>query len=72
MLQILANRRLLGAAAVAGALIAVVLWPTTIQVDVASVVRGPLVMTVDEEGVTRVCDRFIVSAPVSGRVLRIG
>jgi HlyD family secretion protein len=30
-----------------------------------------LVVTVDEEGVTRVRDRYIVSAPVSGRVLRI-
>ena len=37
----------------------------------AAVSRGPLVVTVDEEGVTRVRDRFIVSAPVSGRVLRI-
>ena len=35
------------------------------------VARGPLVVTVDEEGVTRVRDRFVVSAPVSGRVLRI-
>ncbi len=71
MLRMLANRRLLGAAAVIGSLIAVALWPTTIHVDTASIARGPLVVTVDEEGVTRVCDRFIVSAPVSGRVLRI-
>jgi HlyD family secretion protein len=28
-------------------------------------------VTVDEEGVTRVRDRFVVSSPVSGRVLRI-
>jgi HlyD family secretion protein len=47
------------------------MWPTTVQVDVAVVSSGPLVVTVDEEGVTRVRDRFIVSAPVSGRVLRI-
>ena len=33
--------------------------------------RGPLVVTVDEEGLTRVRDRFVVSAPVGGRVLRI-
>jgi HlyD family secretion protein len=30
-----------------------------------------LTVTVDEEGVTRVRDRFVVAAPVSGRVLRI-
>jgi HlyD family secretion protein len=52
-------------------LLAVVLWPTAVQVDVAAVSTGPLVVTVDEEGVTRVRDRFVVSAPVSGRVLRI-
>lgn len=71
MLRLLANRRLLGAAAVIGVLIAVALWPNTTDVDVASVASGPLIVTVDEEGVTRVRDRFIVSAPVSGRVLRI-
>jgi HlyD family secretion protein len=71
MLRLLANRRLLGATAVIGVLIAVALWPNTTDVDVASVASGPLIVTVDEEGVTRVRDRFIVSAPVSGRVLRI-
>jgi HlyD family secretion protein len=71
MLRLLVNRRVLGFAAVIGGLLAVVLWPTAVQVDVAAVSTGPLVVTVDEEGVTRVRDRFIVSAPVSGRVLRI-
>jgi HlyD family secretion protein len=71
VLHLLANRRILGSVAVIVGLIAIVLWPTTFQVDVASVSRGPLLVTVDEEGVTRVRDRFIVSAPVSGRVLRI-
>lgn len=71
MLRLLTNRRVLGFAAVIAGLLAVVLWPTAVQVDVAAVSTGPLVVTVDEEGVTRVRDRFIVSAPVSGRVLRI-
>ena len=71
MLRVLINRRVLGFAAVIAGLLAVVLWPTAVQVDVAAVSTGPLVVTVDEEGVTRVRDRFIVSAPVSGRVLRI-
>jgi HlyD family secretion protein len=71
MLRLLANRRVLGLAAVVAGLIAVVVWPATFPVDVASVARGSLVVTVDEEGVTRVRDRYIVSAPVSGRVLRI-
>jgi HlyD family secretion protein len=42
-----------------------------VAVDVAAVSRGPLVVTVDEEGRTRVRDRFVVTAPVAGRVLRI-
>jgi HlyD family secretion protein len=71
MLRLLTNRRVLGFAAVIAGLLAVVLWPTAAQVDVAAVSTGPLVVTVDEEGMTRVRDRFIVSAPVSGRVLRI-
>lgn len=47
------------------------LWPTSLEVDTTSVTRGPLVVTVDEEGETRVRDRFVVSAPVAGRVMRI-
>jgi HlyD family secretion protein len=71
VLKILFNRRVLLAVAVIGGLLAVAMWPTPVPVDVGSVVRGPLVVTVDEEGVTRVRDRFVISAPVSGRVLRI-
>lgn len=67
----LRHRRVLLAIALVGGLLAVALWPTTVQVDVAMVTRGPLVVTVDEEGETRVRDRFVVSAPVAGRVLRI-
>ena len=36
MLRLLANRRVLGSAAVIAGLFAVVMWPTTTQVDVAS------------------------------------
>ena len=71
MRRVLLNIRLLiGFAALAG-LLAVALWPRPAAVDLATVNRGPLVVTVDEEGVTRVRERFIVSSPVAGRVLRI-
>ncbi len=33
--------------------------------------RGPLVVTLDEEGETRVRDRFDINAPVAGELLRI-
>lgn len=71
MLRLLFNRRVLLIAGGVGVLLAIALWPKTITVDVGAVERGPLVVTVDDEGVTRVRDRFVVSAPVAGRVLRI-
>jgi len=45
--------------------------PRPIAVDVAAVARGTLQVTVDREGKTRVHDRYLVSAPVAGRVERI-
>ena len=71
MLRILTNRRVLVSLVIVGGLLAVALWPTTLTVDMATVSRGALVVTVDEEGRTRVRDRFVVSAPVTGRLLRI-
>lgn len=40
-------------------------------VDTVRVERGPLRVTLDHEGKTRVRDRFVVSSPLAGRVLRI-
>jgi len=45
--------------------------PQAIPVDFAQATRGPLVVTLDEEGETRVRDVFVVSAPVAGRARRI-
>jgi HlyD family secretion protein len=71
MTSLLTDRRLWLSALVVGTLAAVALWPRAVAVDLASVSRGPLVVTIDEEGRTRVRDRFVVTAPVAGRVLRI-
>jgi len=71
MLRLLTDGRLWLSAVVIGSLIAVALWPSAVAVDTATVSRGPLVVTIDEEGRTRVRDRFVVTAPVAGRVLRI-
>lgn len=51
--------------------LAFALRPGSVPVDLAVVERGLLRVTIDEEGETRVRDRFVVSAPVAGRVLRI-
>lgn len=52
-------------------LIVLAMRPQPVPADFATVERGPLQVTVDEEGETRVRDRFMVSAPQAGRVLRI-
>jgi len=70
-MRVLRNPRLLGVVAVVVAILAVALWPSAIEVEVASVDRGRLQVTIDEEGETRVRERFVVSAPVMGRVERI-
>lgn len=62
---------MLGGVVLVGGLLAVGLWPRTEPVDVATVAQGPLMVTVEDEGRTRVHDRFLVSAPVAGRVLRL-
>jgi len=71
MRRLLLNTRILIGFVAFAALLAVAVWPRPTIVDVATATRGPLVVTVDEEGVTRVRERFIVSSPVAGRVLRI-
>lgn len=52
------------------AVFAWLLWPQPVPVEAARVVRGHMEATVDEEGVNRVRDVYVVSAPVSGRVER--
>ena len=47
------------------------LMPGPIPVDIAKVTRGPLRVTIEEEGKTRVMDRFVISAPVAGFARRI-
>jgi HlyD family secretion protein len=63
--------RIAGIVVVVGGLVVASLWPERIEVEVAQVAHGPMDVTIDEEGETRVRERFTVSAPVSGRLLRI-
>jgi HlyD family secretion protein len=49
-----------------------VAMPKRVDVQVAEVALGPLEVTLDEEGETRVRERFLVSAPIAGKVERIG
>jgi HlyD family secretion protein len=45
--------------------------PARVEVDTARVERGPLRVTVDREGKTRVRERYVVSSPLAGRIQRI-
>ncbi len=60
-----------GGALVILVLLALALRPQPVPADFAVVERGPLRVTVDEEGETRVRDRFVISAPLPGKLLRI-
>lgn len=71
MIRLLKNPRVIVGALIIAGVIAVALWPEAVEVDVVRVERGPMLVTIDEEGETRVRDRFVVSAPVSGRLQRI-
>lgn len=47
------------------------LAPKAIPVDLSTVTRGPLIVTLDHEGRTRAKDIFVISAPLPGHVQRI-
>ncbi|MCU7795655.1 MAG: HlyD family efflux transporter periplasmic adaptor subunit [Candidatus Thiodiazotropha sp. (ex Myrtea spinifera)] len=55
-------------------LLSTLVWafiPKPVPVDLLTLTPGELVVTVDEEGETRVQDVFVLSAPISGRAMRI-
>ncbi len=66
------RRALLGIALAAIAAVVVYAFlPQAVPVDAATITRGPMRVTVDDEGKTRVVDRFVVHAPISGRLRRL-
>ena len=46
--------------------------PRTQEVDFVRVMRGPIQVTIEEEGRTRLRERFVISAPTAGYLRRIG
>ncbi len=53
------------------ALIVAGMWPSAIPVETDLVRRGDLVVTVNEEGMTQVRHRYVVSAPAAGQLRRV-
>lgn len=45
--------------------------PKAVDVDLVDVSRGPLQVTIEEEGRTRLKERFVISAPTAGYMRRI-
>ncbi len=61
-----------GGAALALAL--TVAWafaPKPVEVELATATQGPFETTIDEDGKTRLADRYVVSAPLAGTLARI-
>lgn len=56
--------------AVVGAIVMAFL-PQPVVVETAAAERGPLRVTVDEDGQTRIKDKYIVSSPLAGQLQRI-
>ena len=57
---------------VAGGALAWLFRPQPVPVDLATIATGPIQLTVSDEGETRVKDVFVVSAPLTGLMRRIG
>lgn len=45
--------------------------PKPVEVDFGEVTLGPLVVTVNEDGETRIRDPYLISSPLAGRLLRV-
>jgi HlyD family secretion protein len=70
-MRVLKRIRLLIGVLVVAAIVTVAVWPEAVTVDVATATTGPMQVSIDEDGETRVRHRFVISAPVAGRVDRI-
>lgn len=45
-------------------------WPKPVSVETVEVKRAPMTVSIEEEGRTRVIDRYVISAPVDGTTCR--
>lgn len=67
------TKRLIGAAALVAIVggLAWFAWPGPVLVDLATVAKGPIDVTADDDGKAHVRHVYTVSAPIAGKVLRI-
>lgn len=55
---------------VVGAAVYWVVRPAPVPVEMAKIARGTFALTLEEDGITRVRDRYVVTTPVAGLLLR--
>jgi HlyD family secretion protein len=68
------TKRRWGVVAIGAGVLAAAGWalvPNPVDVEVVKVSRGPLTVSMSEDGITRVRERYEVAAPVAGRLLRV-
>ncbi|RMF40847.1 MAG: HlyD family efflux transporter periplasmic adaptor subunit [Alphaproteobacteria bacterium] len=61
----------LATALLIGGALTAAFWPRPVLVDLGEVTRGPMKLTIDEEGRTRVSEPYVVSTPIAGRLQRL-
>jgi HlyD family secretion protein len=68
------KKTLLWSSLAVATLVALVVWafaPRPVEIEVATAAEGPFETTIDEDGKTRLHERYVVSAPLAGRLARI-
>jgi len=46
-------------------------WPQAVHVEAVAVKQAPMAVTIEEEGRTRIIDRYVIAAPVDGVACRV-
>jgi HlyD family secretion protein len=71
-MQITSGRVLLAIAITAALALGIwMMMPTPVAVETATVTKGKFVATVDEDGKTRIRERYVVATPLPGRLSRV-
>ncbi|MFK7818332.1 MAG: efflux RND transporter periplasmic adaptor subunit [Planctomycetaceae bacterium] len=71
MKKLIRNLPLVLTVIVIGALLAYGFRPVPVEVDVVTVEEGSFDISVDDDGITRIREKYVVSAPVAGKLHRI-
>ena len=62
---------MLGAGILLAAALTYAFWPRPLSVDMGTAVRAPMTVTLDEDAKTQVRNAYVVSAPITGQLLRV-